>query len=63
MKIKVYNKKYTSFRDEYLGDIEVLITTAELLELPVFSKAGERLGRLLIDLRLRDAEPPLAHSS
>lgn len=58
MKIKVYNKKYNSFRDEYLGDIEVLITTAEMLKLPVFNKRGEELGKLLILLKLRECSMP-----
>jgi hypothetical protein len=40
MKIKVYNKKFDSVRDEFLGDVEVLITTADTLSLPLFSKTG-----------------------
>lgn len=51
MKIKVYNKKYTSFRDDFLGDLEVLITTADLLKLPLYNKSG-MLGNLLMHLQL-----------
>jgi len=40
MKLKVYNKRYNSFRDEFIGDVEVLITTAERLRLPLFNKKG-----------------------
>jgi len=40
MKIKIYNKKYQSIRDEYIGEVEVLITTADLLKLPIYNKKG-----------------------
>jgi hypothetical protein len=56
MKIKIYNKKYTSVRDEFLGDLEVLITTADLLKLPVFNKKG-LLGNLLLHLQLVERTP------
>lgn len=50
MKIKVYNKKYQSIRDEYIGEVEVLITTADLLKLPIYNKKGEYMGEILIQL-------------
>jgi hypothetical protein len=56
MKIKIYNKKYKSIRDDFLGDLEVLITTADLLKLPVFSKKG-MLGNLLLHLQLVEILP------
>jgi hypothetical protein len=56
MKIKVYNKKYTSFRDDFLGDLEVLITTADLLKLPLYNKSGI-LGNLLMHLQLMEVTP------
>ena len=52
MKLKVYNKKYNSIRDQFLGDVEVLITTADLLRLPVFDKKGEEIGKLVVNLEL-----------
>ncbi len=54
MKLKIYNKKYSSVRDEFLGDIEVLITTADMIRLPVFDKKGEEIGQLLIALELKE---------
>ena len=57
MKIKIYNKKYKSVRDEFLGDLEVLITTADLLKLPLYSKNGI-LGNLLLHLQLVEIVPP-----
>ncbi len=56
MKIKIYNKKYKSVRDEFLGDLEVLITTADLLKLPLYSKKGI-LGNLLLHLQLVEVLP------
>ena len=55
MKVKVYNKRYHSFRDELLGDMEVLITTADLLKLPLYHKSNF-VGHLLMQLELED--PP-----
>ena len=57
MKIKIYNKKYKSVRDEFLGDLEVLITTADLLKLPLYSKHNI-LGNLLMNLQLVEVTPP-----
>ena len=57
MKIKIYNKKYKSVRDEFLGDLEVLITTADLLKLPLYSKQNI-LGNLLMNLQLVEVTPP-----
>jgi hypothetical protein len=56
MKIKIYNKKYKSVRDDFLGDLEVLITTADLLKLPLYSKKGI-LGNLLLHLQLVEVVP------
>lgn len=56
MKIKVYNKKYTSIRDDFLGDLEVLITSADLLKLPLYNKSGI-LGNLLMHLQLVQVIP------
>ena len=52
MRIKVYNKKYQSIRDEYVGEVEVLITTADLLKLPIFGKRGQQLGEIILQLEL-----------
>jgi hypothetical protein len=57
MKIKIYNKKYKSVRDDFLGDLEVLITTADLLKLPLYNKKGI-LGNLLMHLQLVEITPP-----
>jgi hypothetical protein len=57
MKVKIYNKKYNTFRDEFLGDLEVLITTADRLKLPLYSKKGDFLGELLIHLELVEELP------
>lgn len=40
MTIKLYNKKHNAIRDEFLGDLEVLITTADKLLLPLHNKKG-----------------------
>ena len=58
MKLKIYNKRYKSIRDQYMGDIEVLITTADRLKLPVFDKQGAELGSLTIQLTLQQCPPP-----
>ena len=53
MKVKVYNKKYNSVRDEFLGDIEVLITTVDCLMFPIFSKKGIEIGKVSLRLELK----------
>jgi hypothetical protein len=40
MKIKVYNKNKKAIRDELIGELEVLITTADTLRLPLYNKKG-----------------------
>jgi hypothetical protein len=52
MKIKVYNKKYSSYRDDLIGEMEVEITTHGLVKLPLFNKKGDLSATLLMNLEL-----------
>jgi hypothetical protein len=52
MKIKVYNKKYSSYRDDLIGEMEVEITTHGLVKLPLFDKKGELSGSIFMNLEL-----------
>ena len=50
MRIKVYNKKHSSYRDDLLGEVEIQISTYGLMSLPLFNKYDKIIGNLIIDL-------------
>jgi len=44
MKIKVYNKSYTSFRDDCLGQIMIDLDSLGPLKLPTYDGKGNETG-------------------
>jgi hypothetical protein len=50
--VKVYNKQRDSIRDLFIGDFEVLLTSADLLRLPIFDRKGGQAGELLVHVQL-----------
>ena len=51
MKLRVYNKRYNHYRDEVLGNTEVVITTADRIRIPFYYK-DEEVGTLTLQLAL-----------
>jgi len=50
VRFKVYNKKYSSYRDELLGEVEVELSTHGLIKVPLFTHNGETSMHLTLDI-------------
>jgi hypothetical protein len=54
LRFKVYNKKYSSYRDDLIGEVEVELSTHGLMKVPLYTQNEHTSVFLTFDIEVED---------